>query len=303
MKQKLQIDPYFKRLSVPATEEEQKQLEASLLREGCKEPVITWNGVILDGHKRYEICSYEEIGFEVVNKRFHSREEAAAWLCGYRIPKIKLYQTMFKYLVGEKYLLEKQLYIKLQEAAAENGKKIDQWRGSFAIANEFGINRSSVQRFGKLAVSLDLIAEKDLPMFYVIVEERIHTTYAQIDTYAQMDSAKLANTRRRLLREEEVKMRRRYPELEKAARDRKKENDMKQTEKPLDVKIKDMPAYDPDMEVRGLTLTIPAWMNAIARARDRSKMEEVSDAARAQLVGSLHRLEEQIDEMLEVVER
>lgn len=78
---------------------------------------------------------------------------------------------------------------------------------------------------------------------------------------------------------------------------------MKQTEKPLDVKIKDMPAYDPDMEVRGLTLTIPAWMNAIARARDRSRMEEVSDAARAQLSGSLHRLEEQIAEMLEVVER
>ena len=206
MKQKLQIDPYFRRLSVPATEDEQKQLEASLLREGCKEPVIVWNGVILDGHKRYEICSYEEISFEVVNKRFHTREEAAEWLCGYRIPKIKLYQTMFKYLVGEKYLLEKQLYIKQQEAAAENGKKIDQWRGSFAIANEFGINRSSVQRFGKLAGSLDQIAEKDLPMFHAIVEERIHATYAQVDTYAQMDSAKLANTRRRLLREEEIKI-------------------------------------------------------------------------------------------------
>lgn len=52
MKKVLQIDPEFKRLSVPLSQEEERRLENSLIREGCKEPITVWNGCILDGHKR-----------------------------------------------------------------------------------------------------------------------------------------------------------------------------------------------------------------------------------------------------------
>lgn len=61
MKQVWQIDSEFKRLSVPLSSEEERGLENSMLHEGCKEPIAVWHGCILDGHKRYEICSYEEI--------------------------------------------------------------------------------------------------------------------------------------------------------------------------------------------------------------------------------------------------
>ena len=39
MKQVLQIDPEFKRLSVPLSPEEESRLENSLVREGCREPI------------------------------------------------------------------------------------------------------------------------------------------------------------------------------------------------------------------------------------------------------------------------
>ena len=80
MKKILQMDPEFKRLSVPLSPEEEHKLEKSLIREGCLEPISVWHGCILDGHKRYEICSYEEIEFEIKEMDFATREEAIIFM-------------------------------------------------------------------------------------------------------------------------------------------------------------------------------------------------------------------------------
>lgn len=47
MKQVWKIDQEFKRLSVPLSPEEENRLENSLLREGCREPIVVWHGCIL----------------------------------------------------------------------------------------------------------------------------------------------------------------------------------------------------------------------------------------------------------------
>lgn len=72
---------------------------------------------------------------------------------------------------------------------------------------------------------------------------------------------------------------------------------------PLEVGIKEMPVFDPDMEFRGLALTIPTWMNAIARARAKTKVELVSEATKLQLTSMMRRLEDQIEQTLEVMSR
>ena len=53
MNKMLKMDEMFLRLSIPIPPEQDSGLERSLMREGCKEPITTWNGVIIDGHKRY----------------------------------------------------------------------------------------------------------------------------------------------------------------------------------------------------------------------------------------------------------
>lgn len=70
-------------------------------------------------------------------------------------------------------------------------------------------------------------------------------------------------------------------------------------ETPLVVGIKEMPVYDPDMELRGLTLTISTWIMAIRRVED--KTGGATELAKKQLAGSLNQLKEEIDEMLGVI--
>ena len=66
--------------------------------------------------------------------------------------------------------------------------------------------------------------------------------------------------------------------------------------------IKTMPAYDPDAEVAGLTLTIPSWMSSIDRTKSMAHLEAISPVARQNLLAALTELEGKIQEMLSAIE-
>jgi Predicted transcriptional regulators len=50
------IDEDFKCLLPPLLREEFDQLEQNILENGCIDPIVLWNGYIVDGHNRYNIC-------------------------------------------------------------------------------------------------------------------------------------------------------------------------------------------------------------------------------------------------------
>lgn len=62
----LKIDPELRDFIPPLSGEEKKQLEESLLKYGYKgAPIYIWNGFIVDGHNRYELCKKHNIEFPV----------------------------------------------------------------------------------------------------------------------------------------------------------------------------------------------------------------------------------------------
>ena len=48
--------------------EELQGLEDSLLAEGCRESLVTWQGFVIDGHNRYAICRKHDITFHTLEK-------------------------------------------------------------------------------------------------------------------------------------------------------------------------------------------------------------------------------------------
>ncbi len=74
------INPTFKALIPPLSDEEREQLEANLLRDGCREPLVIWRDVLVDGHNRYEICQRHNIPFNTVDKSFLSEDDAKNWI-------------------------------------------------------------------------------------------------------------------------------------------------------------------------------------------------------------------------------
>ena len=79
----LKIDPEFQNQIPPLTDDEYKQLEENILKEGkLLSPLIVWNNTLVDGHNRYAILQkHPEICFSTMPLRFESREEVLAWIC------------------------------------------------------------------------------------------------------------------------------------------------------------------------------------------------------------------------------
>jgi hypothetical protein len=74
------IDPEFKALIPPLAAEELAQLRSNIITEGCRDPLVTWRGVIIDGHNRFEICTTNGIEFKEVTKDFDERSSAIEWI-------------------------------------------------------------------------------------------------------------------------------------------------------------------------------------------------------------------------------
>jgi hypothetical protein len=65
--------------------------------------------------------------------------------------------------------------------------------------------------------------------------------------------------------------------------------------------IKTMPAFDPDAEVAGLTLTIPSWMSSIERTKKTADLNSVSTVAKSRLEEALVSLDSKVQEMLKAI--
>jgi transcriptional regulator with XRE-family HTH domain len=65
----------------PLTANESAALERSLLAEGCRDALVLWGEVLIDGHNRYEICSRHGIEFRTVqNTSFSSIDDVMLWM-------------------------------------------------------------------------------------------------------------------------------------------------------------------------------------------------------------------------------
>ena len=75
-----EIDPEFQAAIPPLSETELSILTESLKAEGCRESLLVWNGLLIDGHNRYEICTAHDIPFKTSRVYFASRTDALIWI-------------------------------------------------------------------------------------------------------------------------------------------------------------------------------------------------------------------------------
>ena len=105
----LRIAPEFEGKIPPLTAEEFQQLENNILADGVViNPIIVWDGIIVDGHNRYRIVNkHPEIHFSTCEKTFADRYEAIAWICKNQLGRRNLTKEQKKYLIGKQYEAEK----------------------------------------------------------------------------------------------------------------------------------------------------------------------------------------------------
>ena len=172
MLQHLTIDPEFASKIPPLREEEMKQLEENILADGVViNPLIVWNGVIVDGHNRYHILQkHPEIQFTTYEKQFPDRYAAISWICKNQLGRRNLTPQQFKYLIGQQYDVEKlaerfrgNQYTSVERSGCgQNVHNQNPERTAEKIARENNLNEKYVRRAGHFAQGVDA-AEEAVP--------------------------------------------------------------------------------------------------------------------------------------------
>lgn len=305
MKELLHTDPELIRLSIPFSQEELSKLESSLMENGCLEPIIIWNGVILDGHKRYKICVDENIEYEIEDMEFQNSIEAAIWICSKRVKQYSKRSAPYLYLIGKWYDYQKRYNF---ENKKKNGYQsstdmnTDVPKGnrrvtSLAMGVELGMNHSTVEKYNKVAESIERLDTIEPALYNAILSGEVEFSQNELIRMLSMDNKTISRIRHRYVDRKDIKMR------SYGVRKRKhfKNDDLDESDKKITINtgIKEMPAYDPDMAIRGLTLTIPMWIAAIERAQHQTDMTMATENAKLQLGEMLIKLEDKIQEALE----
>ena len=165
----LKIDPEFQNQIPPLTDDEYKQLEENILKEGkLLSPLIVWNNTLVDGHNRYEIVQeHPEISFSTMPLPFESREEVLAWICKNQLGRRNLTPEQKLFLIGKQYEVEKAAHGGDRKSSdAKSSSQSDNLIGSEKtcdrIAEENGVSKATVLRASKYMKGVE-IADSLMP--------------------------------------------------------------------------------------------------------------------------------------------
>ena len=156
----MNINPKFRSLIQPLTPEELAGLESLLIADGCRDPLVTWKGTLIDGHNRFAICTRLGIPFKTVEMEFADEESAMDWMDANQLGRRNLKPEVASILRGRRYNRTKKA---MSEAGAMKGKASDKLsqapiNTAETLAKEHGVSSRTIIRDGKKAEAVERLA-------------------------------------------------------------------------------------------------------------------------------------------------
>jgi hypothetical protein len=152
------IDAEFASLMPPLSREEYRALEISLLVEGCREPLLVWQGtnILLDGHNRRELCLKHGIGFRWDFIELASREAARDCIVALQLQRRNLTPEAAAYIRGKRYSNQKKSWGGNRGSAGASGQK-DHLKTAQQLARQYQVSEVTIRRDARFANAVDRI--------------------------------------------------------------------------------------------------------------------------------------------------
>lgn len=160
---RITIDKEFQSLIPPLSDLERLQLVENLEKEGCRDPLITWNGILIDGHNRHEIC--ERLGLEYSTREITlaDRDSVKAWMYRNQLGRRNLSPADASELRGLMYNARKKTKSQAGSKGGASKAQNDTCLKSTAdeVAAETGVSAATIKRDAEYADAVDEVAKTD----------------------------------------------------------------------------------------------------------------------------------------------
>lgn len=324
------IDEEFRALIRPLTSEEYRLLEENILRDGCREPLIIWKDTILDGHNRYKICKRWDLPFKTTELQVSCREEAMSWICANQLGRRNLSEEMRRYLIGKRYEMEKQIQrnnnrpiwepIKKPDGTELSAQELYDAGGHLKhytvrmknptaerIGSEYHISHGTVEKYGRYSRAVDTISDVSPELAPQILNGTLKVSQDNLIALSKLDNHNMHRYARQLQASPEepysryLDTRKKLSSMAPPPRPPINPTKAKPPRMPIRTGIKNMPEYNPDAEVTGLTLTVPSWGSSIYRVLNKADLGNITPQARDKLVVALSDLQKAIEALLQAI--
>lgn len=307
----LLVDEEFKSLSVPVSGSEYASLEYLIRKEVGHPPVTVWKNYIIDGFEQYNLYQKYHRYFSPDELFFANRDQAAAWICRHQLERNNLTVNARAWLLYRLYCAERKVirkkqakdnfqYRQLSPSARFDEEPVSPLKEEAAvlekISREYRISSATLRRYSVFGKGLDQLEKR-----YPGVRNRILTGKLEV---ARVHMNDLLAMPRSELREmiDNPKCQRLVPPKQEKTENRNPNRNARTKNVKLKTGIKQMPAFDPDAELKGLTFTVGAWKNAVSRAKNNTDFSRTTVVGRYRLKDALDELLKEINELNSMLE-
>ena len=156
--QKIIIDDEFRFLLPTLENKVYVELEEDIIQNGCRDALVLWNGILIDGYNRYSICFKHNIPFKTVDMEFSSREDVLIWIIKNQIMRRNLTPIQLTHFRGVHYRAEKKSRGGSKEKSIRQNDVL-KMSTSKQLAENYKVSPSTIDRDAKAANVIDAIGE------------------------------------------------------------------------------------------------------------------------------------------------
>ena len=163
--QSIIIDEEFRSLLPALDKETYAALEDNLITNGCRDALIIWNDILIDGYNRYEICSKLRIPYNIVSMDFDSREEVLIWIISNQVSRRNLTQMQLSFYRGLHYEADK-IIVKnaggknqYSEVSGQNDHKPQNQSTMSRLAKQYHVSPKTIRRDARISGAIEAIGE------------------------------------------------------------------------------------------------------------------------------------------------
>ena len=153
----MEIDNEFRNYIRPLSSEEFEKLEASILSEGIRDPLVVWQGILLDGYHRYKIAQEHGLEYKTVEVELPDRDAAKEWILVNQLGRRNLTEQEASYYRGKLYSAKKQQGKRTDLTLAQNVLKSDT---AEELGKQYGVSHMTIKRDEQFSKAVDKVANE-----------------------------------------------------------------------------------------------------------------------------------------------
>lgn len=155
----LSIDSEFNSYNRPLSKDEYEILKANILSEGIRNPLVVWQGILLDGYHRYKIAQEYKLEYKTIEVDLPDREAAKEWIYANQLGRRNLTEQEASYYRGKIYSARKQPHGGQipGRGSSQNGNSI---RTIVELGDQYGVSKNTIIRDEQFSKAVDKVVDE-----------------------------------------------------------------------------------------------------------------------------------------------